>query len=263
MANRALLLPFIEPPGERIDLDLATVSTVLGTALEKDERIAHSPIGLRGGELSYLVKRRGGRASFDKSRWTLMEHDLDLPDEAVKGVVALVTNSGEHVLRQTQHLKGPSPHPGLLRPPRYRLTPTRVEPIRNALALMAEKKSRRFTISVRRWVGSLEREDPLDSLLDCCSSLEALFGLSDELRLRLAFAVYTTVSSQKKAAGKLTYEMYGLRNVFIHGGKITSFSDEQQLQLVRLVRRVLLSVARRGSLPGSQELSSAVLGLFD
>ena len=108
----------------------------------------------------------------------------------------------------------------------------------------------------------MDRLDPLDVVLDCCSSLEALFQTRAEHRLRTALGVYETISTRKQQAFRLAYHVYGLRSEFVHGGRIPSVSDATRLQLVALVAAILGNSIHAGRAPKPDEINTRILERF-
>jgi hypothetical protein len=140
---------------------------------------------------------------------------------------------------------------------RVKATPGLVKKLRTGCRLVSD---RRFGIALRRWGSSFIRADPLDSVLDCCSALEAVARTDAELRLRLSLIVRHLVPREKKDAARTTYEMYGLRNKFAHGSGLPTIQYDRQYAYIALVSRVLLLLIRRGKLPSSEDLDQALFG---
>ena len=114
-------------------------------------------------------------------------------------------------------------------------------------------------IAIQRWYSSYTREDPLDTVLDCCSALEAAINLPDELRLRISLSVYHTLAKNRKRAFSLVYEMYRNRNDFIHGGRLPELSSKQQQNYIEVVAQVLYRYVDLGKIPDSKSMSKAIL----
>ena len=265
--SQFLILPYVEPPRAVINLEYARVKTIRLKDITEGSQLAKCTFRGRGGEIHDLVQRRGGRRDSGQARWAVLEYDfVSAPEAAIVGLVDAVTNTSDFLLRQRRLVNRPiGEHWGMLKPPSYRITQRRAELLRNGFALLRRKSgdARRFKVALQRWATSYERDDPLDSVLDCCSALEALFGARDELRLRLAFSVYFTVPRQRKSLARLTYRMYGLRNDFIHGGKVPAVSEKEQDQHVQLVRTVVLAVVHNKTLPRRAELDQSIIRMFE
>ncbi len=136
--------------------------------------------------------------------------------------------------------------------------------IKSGYSLLCGNKSenKRFKISLLRWASSYRKIEPIESLLDCCSSLEALLNLRDELRLRLSFSVYYILKTHKKESFLKTYEMYGLRNKFIHGDPVPEITDLEQRKYIKLVGDVLFQVIKNGKVPNIEILSEKIIEHF-
>lgn len=141
--------------------------------------------------------------------------------------------------------------------PTYNFNPNLVEKLTAGLRLLSSQ--RRFCISLERWYSSCTRRESLDTVLDCCSSLEAALSLPDELRLRIAFSVYYTVKTNKKRAFALAYEMYGIRNAFIHGGKIPKVSLAQKRSYIELVAEMLYRYVAIGKILDGGVINKMIL----
>jgi hypothetical protein len=141
--------------------------------------------------------------------------------------------------------------------PTYNFNPNLIEKLKAGLLLLSSQ--RRFCISLERWYSSCTRMEPLDTVLDCCSSLEAVLSLPDELRLRIAFSVYHTVKTNKKRAFALAYEMYGIRNAFIHGGKMPKVSLSQKRSYIELVAEILYRYVAIGKILDGGVISKMIL----
>lgn len=145
--------------------------------------------------------------------------------------------------------------------PIYKFSPSLVNKLKKGLPLLT--KNKRFQISVLRWDASFARNEPIDTVLDCCSSLEAAFSLPNELRLRLAFSAYHTVKTNKKKAFNIVYEMYGKRNSFIHGGAIPDVSVEQQRNYIKIVADILCRFVELGKIPDGDTLNKKLLQMYE
>ncbi len=102
----------------------------------------------------------------------------------------------------------------------------------------------------------------MDSILDCCSCLEALYNLSDELRLKISLISFHLVPTDKKNTLDKVYEMYGLRNAFIHGSKIPEVSHEQVKEYLNLTAKILISILQLGELPTVEALTKNIFEYY-
>lgn len=141
--------------------------------------------------------------------------------------------------------------------PYFRLTDPRKDTLARGFQLLRREK--RFRIAAERWHSAVRRFEAVDSLIDICSSMEAFFGLRDELRLRLAFAAYFSSKQRRRHAFSTTYEMYGLRNEFVHGARIPDVSEAQQKLFVATMADILLSAVRANAVPKAESMNSELL----
>jgi hypothetical protein len=118
--------------------------------------------------------------------------------------------------------------------------------------------NRRFRIALTRWCSSLDRTDSMDVVLDCCSCLEALFQTPSEHRLRTALAARHCVSAGKRHTFRITYELYGLRNQFVHGARIPDVADSMVAEFVGLVATLLREFIRQGRCPAPEDINAAI-----
>lgn len=205
-----------------------------------------------GYELSSVYDRY---KSLDEAMITIAENFPDyLSSHQLTGLAELITGRWRERCQskgvkhdENYRLKNP------LR--QFTLTETMTSKLETGIELCSNK---RFRIAIDRWNTGLRRADPLDAVLDLCSSLEACFGLSSELRLRLSFAVRAVLKRNKKTSAKLVYEMYGVRNDFIHGSKIPEISRDQKAAFIAVVSEILVSIIRKGAIPSAQVIQKEI-----
>jgi len=149
-------------------------------------------------------------------------------------------------------------------PPFIKLSKEKCKLLKNGYFLLGGERNenKRFRISLLRWTATYFKNEPIDSVLDCCSALEALLHFPEELRLRIALSVYHILKSHKKESFVKTYKMYGLRNTFIHGDSIPNISDNERRSYIKLIREVLLQIIRDKRIPNIQRLNEKIIGTF-
>ncbi len=134
--------------------------------------------------------------------------------------------------------------------------------IKQGIDLLKDNKNKRFKIALHRFSASYKRNDPLDSILDCCSTLEALYNISDELRLKTSLISYHLVKKNKKKTLDIIYEMYGKRNDFVHGNKIPDVCKEEQVEYICCTAAILLSIIELTKIPSSEDLTKKIFEYY-
>lgn len=146
--------------------------------------------------------------------------------------------------------------------PLGKLSPKNCSLISQGIKILQDKKNKRFKIALHRFAASYKRTDPLDCVLDCCSCLEALYNLSDELRLKVALISFHLVPKSKKFTLEKVYEMYGKRNDFIHGNKIPEVTVEQAKVYIIQTAAILISILTIGNIPTTEELTKKIFQYY-
>lgn len=243
-----VILTQFRPPAEPVRLKnvvLRKESLALASETASDQTFT-------GYELSSLTQEY---ESFDKAMVTVAEEFPDyLSGFKLVGLAELATGRWRNIMRSsrptlTKDFKPVSPYPW------YSLTEKVRAIIEGGIDLSATK---RFNIAIERWHTGVKRNEPIDTVLDLCSSLEACFALGSELRLRLSFAVRASLDRDKRSSAQVVYDMYGVRNTFIHGSSIPAVSDEQRFEYTDIVSKVLLAIIGRGSIPSANAVRNAI-----
>ncbi len=180
-----------------------------------------------------------------------------IPDKKLREALfpgSLLNKSEEAVVKQSEK--------DLSIIPRGNLSLKNSKLISQGIKFLRNNKTRRFNIALHRFAASYKRTDPLDSILDCCSCLEALYNLSDELRLKISLISFHIVSVNKKKTLEKIYEMYGLRNDFIHGNKIPVVSNEQVQVYMSYTADILMSILRSGEIPNVEKLTKNIFEYY-
>lgn len=129
--------------------------------------------------------------------------------------------------------------------------------MKNILEICRKKKNLKIQISLNRLMTSFTRSEPLDGVLDLCSSIEAFYGISDELRLRISLITFQLLKS--KSCMENMYEMYGIRNDFIHGNSIPNITPDQLEKYQKTVIEILKFPVKTGKMPDIGELNSNII----
>lgn len=127
----------------------------------------------------------------------------------------------------------------------------------NGIKLCSKKSGAKIQVAFYRFFASYQRSDNLDSILDLCSTIEAIYNVNNELRLKIALitgALLNDTNSMKKV-----YELYSIRNNFIHGNSIPTVTDEELNEYQSLIQRILLLLLNAGSFNIITETSNSIM----
>lgn len=105
----------------------------------------------------------------------------------------------------------------------YSLTENRVRNINSLLHNVSNKKAARFHVSAHLWFSSLIRENNVDILRDCISSIEGILETTGSLNIALKVSFYLKDNN----ALKFIYAMNNLRNDYVHGKKIPNLEQKE------------------------------------
>lgn len=257
-------LAFFKPPRDVIEISGGTLRRPTGAELEQFVDLAQVHARRLYGIDEILGPSGWHGLTKVNVTYTILETNNDdrIPRICYFALLDVLTKHWKYVLRREEYnrkyalkfKKTSAKHPKV---PIYNFNPSLISKLEKGIRLLS--KQRRFAISLERWYSSCTRSDPLDTVLDCCSSLEAALGLPNELRLRIAFSVYYTMQTNKKKAFALAYEMYGVRNSFIHGVKVPVVSREQQQSYIKIVADILYRFVVLGKLPNAEIINNMIL----
>lgn len=260
-----IVLPYFRSPRRRIKIAGLLFSPITNPlddpGFEEREEVCWSPL--------YQDDWNLGAYEYAKLATTKNSHRcvlLQVPDEPLhrvcyRAIVDLVTAHWRYALWRTERFAhGRRANEDWVSIPRYRLTRAFLD--RCVAGYKLARSNRRFEVALHRWESSYLRDSELDTVLDCCSALEALFAMGDELRLRLSLATFFSVRRRRLGFAK-TYEMYGIRNSFIHGAKaIPQVSPKDRRTYVGIVAEVLGACIAQASIPDQATLNTAILKYF-
>ena len=119
------------------------------------------------------------------------------------------------------------------------------------------KKLQKYIYSLQRFTKSLASSDVGDMVLDVAASLESIFELSDELRLRLSLIALQITKSKKVM--KDIYDLYGLRNNYIHGNTAPDISKERKNEILKSAFEILVRPLTDGKLYNLGQISKDIL----
>ena len=247
-------LPFYNAPKQPINLGNFTIRATLGW----EEKGSDFPVSVYGFETSKLPMHKKSPA------WAMLE----TPDNLIPSIIYattldLLSNHWKYVFKRTVTLARPMTLDRALdfiKVPRYNFTPSLINTFTRAIKFLS--KERKARIALQRWSSSYARQDSLDSVLDCCSALEAAMNLPDELRLRISLSAYHLLKRYKKQGFALVYEMYGIRNSFIHGASFPEVDTNKQRSYIDVVAQILRRYIELGKIPSGDEMGKSILHQF-
>lgn len=257
-----VFLAFFKPPKDVLKVSGVTLRRATSEEVKQFMHAAEPYIRRLGGtELFGPIGQRGPVKV--RLKYTILETNDDrIPPVCYFALLDILKKTWMYVLRREEYyrkyaLKLTATHVKHPKVPIYNFNPPLISKLEKGIQLLS--KQRRFAISLERWYSSCTRSDPLDTALDCCSSLEAAISLPNELRLRIAFSVYHTMQTNKEKAFALAYEMYGVRNSFIHGDKTPIVSRRQQQSYIKIVADMLYRFIVLGKIPNVEMINRMIL----
>lgn len=219
----SIFLPFIKSPKEVLNLSVITLK-----GITKDQIKEFSPENPKSGIAGLEIMQLFGDSRVER-HWTVLEmHTKEIPNDCYGALFELLTDYWTYIFKREERIHRTVDVPSDDYPtlPQYTLNKSLINGITQGVKLLL--KDRQFRISLLRWNSSYLRQDPLDTVLDCCSALEAAFRISDELRLRISLSVYHILNRAKRKGFASIYKMYGIRNSFIHGERIPTVTKQEQ-----------------------------------
>jgi hypothetical protein len=211
---------------------------------------------IRPVDLPNLFGASWAELKYENLRWTALEiPDENVPQLCYAGLTDLLTDTWEYELEWRAASRDEHPKRN-----RQEVNDTFVARFNAGLRLLFA--NRRFQIAMIRWSRCFKRSDPLDTVLDCCSCLEASFQMGEELRLRTALAVYFALDEEPELGFRTAYNMYGIRSKFIHGSKIPDVTEEERRKYVKLVATLLDRFIEVGAMPNRNDLDAKILRKF-
>ncbi len=132
-----------------------------------------------------------------------------------------------------------------------------IQSFSNGIKLCRKKSGVKIQVSFYRFFASFSRSDNLDSILDLCSAIEAIYNINNELRLKIALitgALLNCINSMKRM-----YALYSVRNDFIHGNSIPQVTDEELSEYQKLIHSILQLILEKGEANKINEISSTIM----
>ncbi len=242
------LLPFFNFPKETIKINNIEIGKSKLGDIKKNYGTNYLGNSFTVGELTDLSEKRG--EEWDEALWSVlvMENDDKISIVCYVAMLDLFTAhwkyvlSRDYILRNNRQLVVSTS----TNPPMYSFNKTVINKFGKGIKLLSSK---RFKIALQRWGTSYTREDALDSVLDCCSALEAVMSCESELRLRISLMAYHLVKENKKQVMCDVYKMYGIRSKFIHGSGIPLVTEEERILFIEIVANILKAIIRDQEIP--------------
>jgi hypothetical protein len=120
-----------------------------------------------------------------------------------------------------------------------------------------QKYINKYKNSLNRLNKAIKADSIGDMVLDLSASLESVFCVSDELRLRLSLmAFYIT---KDKDIMKNIYDLYGYRNKYIHGNDIPNFNNNFSFRISENVFKLLQIPLQTGCYYNLEEINNNIL----
>lgn len=124
-------------------------------------------------------------------------------------------------------------------------------------------ENERFTLSLRRFYNAYLRTDFRDLILDCSSSIEALFNFSKELTLRYTLAAYHIDIFEPAYTSMVVKKMYKVRSAIIHGKDSDEINNHQFIgDLLTTTHHLLLSSLFRNQIFSDSEMVAEILNHY-
>ena len=261
MKSRIILLPYFQPPKEPIKIKDVIIDaiSVQGLTDKFNNLITFS-------EVAQLLKKRYNKDhTFENSMWTiLIVSNNEIPDVCYSAIFDILQNNWKYILKRNDFYNSIDNKEMKLEVPNYKFCSTFLEHLENGINLITENKhsNKRFCIALQRWVSSYTRQETIDSVLDCCASLEALFNYSNELRLRISCSVYHFRRKDKKKSFEIVYNLYGIRSNFIHGVKIPEVSKKTRYEFLEILANIFNQIIKDSKLPDIELLNEQIIKYY-
>ncbi len=121
----------------------------------------------------------------------------------------------------------------------------------------------RFVLSLLRFSNAYMRTDFKDIILDCSSSIEALFNFSKELKLRYTLAAYHIDIVEPIYTSMIVKKLYDIRSKIIHGKTVEEIIDNQFIgDVITANQSLLISMVLRNHIFTDDELTGEILNHY-
>lgn len=241
----------IEPPSKEIIFDRVRI---FSDAAFRDTEIASYIYNT----VQFFALKYGATVNKDnfnvvnveEAKWTLIENnEKNVPDQYLRNIAWLIADNFELVSNKHDTSSLSTIH----------IDKNFINYFDNGIKIAKNKKNKNYQIAVSRFISSFRREELLDSVLDCCSAIEAFYQVSDELRLRIALITYQLLPFEKKDCMRLIYEMYGIRNDFIHGNDIPDLCSSDISKYQQILSKALRIPLETGKMPDFSQLNRDII----
>ena len=256
--KNSIFIPYFEPPKNAF---LIESIEIVGLSMREWESDLSENTQFKLTDMENILNNRSFHMSTDKNnflkndiKWTILRANNDAEPKLCKIILDLVSGSWKYLHEQERNA-----HQSLnIQADKIIGSPAPVhtftESIKNlsSKGLRLVKKCKKAKVSLYNWESTYTTNNCVDSLLHCCSSLESLFDLDGELRLRLA--LYTAYYLNKKNILPKVYKMYGIRSDIIHGNKIVISDTTEYMEMVaQVLKKAILC-----GLPDSEMLDKKI-----
>ncbi len=121
----------------------------------------------------------------------------------------------------------------------------------------------RFVLSLLRFSNAIRRTDFKDVVLDCSSSIEALFSFSKELTLRYTLAAYHIDVLEPSYTSMIVKKMYKVRSSIIHGKDTDEINDSHFIgDVLTATHYLLLSTIVRNKIFTDDQIIDEILNHY-
>lgn len=145
-------------------------------------------------------------------------------------ILLLSTGHWTYVRDKTESMANPKGPTGVINRPRpviWQLTHSKISRLIKMMQSICDKRERSFSVSCHIWFTALTRENNVDILRDCISSLEGILETTGSLNIAFKARYYLDDSK----VFKFIYKMNNLRNDYVHGKKIPNL-DKDDINLL-------------------------------
>jgi hypothetical protein len=233
----------IIPPNEPMTIQNVTLSKHKGHNGLDVNNYSGNCLGFLIAQLQKIDPGKWGETDFDlfgkidieKSEWTKFENKNDNITNSYIQHLSLFINNDFNLAKF---------HPDTM-PIAREINENYIKLFSNGIKLCSKKSGVKVQVAFHRFFASHQRSDNLDSILDLCSTIEAIYNINNELRLKIALitgALLNDTNSMKKM-----YELYSIRNNFIHGNSIPTVTDEELKEYQSLIHRILQLLLNAGA----------------
>ena len=251
----AIIIPYFNSPEKPIIVGDVVFDKTFLVGIDERYQVDRNAISMIGNSLFDIIEELNGKSKQEERM--IIEKSNNIPGVSYMALIDLLINRWMDVLHPfKKENKGGEIIYVAEREKKYSIDSSFIKLFKKSQELL---KMERFRISLMRWGSSYNRADALDSLLDCCSSLESLLIPGEELRLKLSLFVYHVLKIDREKSMQLVFDLYKKRNDFIHGNKIPEVTREEQSGFISVTASVLKAVIDDGMVPDSKKLLDNIL----